>query len=154
MIMLDKTRHPLPRLISPPSHLFSHHLLSTTTLVLCSRTLRLSCWTRPDTLACCTCSRNYCPPSGTSTHSLKLMHAHSLSITLSNALPHRLDLTLKLSLDHLNLPLTPLLKLPPPPSSFRMGYGDKEMYWFAATIAREPFSFEPFLCATYVCYMP
>ena len=30
-----------------------------------------------------------------------------------------------------------------------MGYGDKEMYWFAATIAREPFSFEPFLCATY-----
>jgi hypothetical protein len=32
---------------------------------------------------------------------------------------------------------------------FRIGYGDKEIYWLAATIAREPFSFEPFLCGTY-----
>jgi hypothetical protein len=33
--------------------------------------------------------------------------------------------------------------------SFHVGYGDKELYWFAATIARETFAFEPFLCGTY-----
>jgi hypothetical protein len=32
---------------------------------------------------------------------------------------------------------------------FSIGYGDKEIYWFAATIAREPFSFEPFFCSIY-----
>lgn len=32
---------------------------------------------------------------------------------------------------------------------FNVGYGDKEIYWFAATIAKEPFSFEPFFCSTY-----
>ena len=33
--------------------------------------------------------------------------------------------------------------------SFSVGYGDKEIYWLAATIAEEPFSFEPFLCGQY-----
>lgn len=33
--------------------------------------------------------------------------------------------------------------------SFNVGYGDKEIYWLAATIADEPFSFEPFLCSLY-----
>lgn len=32
---------------------------------------------------------------------------------------------------------------------FNLGYGDKEIYWLAATIAKEPFSFEPFFCSTY-----
>lgn len=33
--------------------------------------------------------------------------------------------------------------------TFNVGYGDKEIYWLAATIAEEPFSFEPFLCGQY-----
>ena len=33
--------------------------------------------------------------------------------------------------------------------SFRLGYGDKELYWIAATIAGESFSFEPFLAGVY-----
>jgi len=33
--------------------------------------------------------------------------------------------------------------------TFSVGYGDKEIYWLAATIAEEPFSFEPFLCGLY-----
>jgi len=32
---------------------------------------------------------------------------------------------------------------------FAVGYGDKEIYWLSATIAKEPFTFEPFLCSTY-----
>ena len=32
---------------------------------------------------------------------------------------------------------------------FTLGYGDKEIYWIAATIANEPFSFEPYLAGTY-----
>jgi hypothetical protein len=32
---------------------------------------------------------------------------------------------------------------------FALGYGDKEIYWIANTMADEPFSFEPFLVATY-----
>eukprot|EP01041_Mallomonas_annulata_P002635 gene2635-5171_t len=34
-------------------------------------------------------------------------------------------------------------------SNFSIGYGDKEIYWIAATLAQEPFSFEPFLFAIY-----
>lgn len=33
--------------------------------------------------------------------------------------------------------------------TFNLGYGDKEIYWIAATIAGEPFSFEPYLAGTY-----
>lgn len=32
---------------------------------------------------------------------------------------------------------------------FNTGYGDKEIYWLSATIAEEPFSFEPFLASLY-----
>lgn len=34
-------------------------------------------------------------------------------------------------------------------SDFTLGYGDKESYWVAATISQEPFSWEPYLFATY-----
>lgn len=33
--------------------------------------------------------------------------------------------------------------------SFNLGYGDKEIYWIAATIAGEEFALEPFLAGTY-----
>eukprot|EP01041_Mallomonas_annulata_P001110 gene1110-2157_t len=33
--------------------------------------------------------------------------------------------------------------------SFAIGYGDKEIYWIAATISREVFSWEPFLVGSY-----
>lgn len=33
--------------------------------------------------------------------------------------------------------------------SFDIGYGDKEMYWIMATLAREPFSFSPFMAGQY-----
>eukprot|EP01041_Mallomonas_annulata_P001893 gene1893-3668_t len=33
--------------------------------------------------------------------------------------------------------------------SYQQGYGDKEIYWIAATIAKENFSFEPFLFGVY-----
>ena len=33
--------------------------------------------------------------------------------------------------------------------SFAMGWGDKEIYWIAATIAQEPFSFEPYFAGFY-----
>jgi hypothetical protein len=33
--------------------------------------------------------------------------------------------------------------------SFNLGYGDKEVYWIAATIAGDSFSFEPYLAGTY-----
>ncbi len=39
-----------------------------------------------------------------------------------------------------------LMKLLP---TFDLGWGDKEIYWVAATIADEPFSFEPFAAASY-----
>jgi hypothetical protein len=32
---------------------------------------------------------------------------------------------------------------------FNIGYGDKEMYWIAATVAQEPFRFEPHLSGLY-----
>ena len=34
-------------------------------------------------------------------------------------------------------------------STFNLGYGDKEIYWIAATIAQENFGFEPFRCSSY-----
>lgn len=33
--------------------------------------------------------------------------------------------------------------------SISLGYGDKELYWIAATAAREPFAFEPYLAGQY-----
>jgi hypothetical protein len=33
--------------------------------------------------------------------------------------------------------------------SFNLGYGDKEIYWIAATIAKEEFSWEPFIAGAY-----
>jgi len=33
--------------------------------------------------------------------------------------------------------------------TFKIGYGDKEIYWIAATIAREEFTWEPYLFASY-----
>lgn len=53
-----------------------------------------------------------------------------------------------IALDRLRHPrmLEVLIELIP---SFGIGYGDKEIYWLAATIAEEPFSFEPFLCGLY-----
>ena len=36
---------------------------------------------------------------------------------------------------------------------FVMGYGDKELFWIAATVSREPFAFEPFISGQYRdCY--
>jgi len=32
---------------------------------------------------------------------------------------------------------------------FRLGYGDKELYWLAATVAREPHAWEPYLAGAY-----
>jgi len=51
-------------------------------------------------------------------------------------------------LDKVNHPKTleVLEKLLP---DFKLGWGDKEIYWIAATIAQEPFSFEPFLASFY-----
>lgn len=34
-------------------------------------------------------------------------------------------------------------------SSFNIGYGDKEVYWIAATLAQEDFTFEPFYAGQY-----
>lgn len=42
--------------------------------------------------------------------------------------------------------LATLLKLLP---TFDVGYGDKEIYWMAATIANEPFTFSPFAAGQY-----
>jgi len=33
--------------------------------------------------------------------------------------------------------------------TFSLGYGDKEIYWIAATIASEPYAFEPYLAGIY-----
>ncbi len=33
--------------------------------------------------------------------------------------------------------------------TFTVGHGDKELYWIAATIAREAFAWEPFIAGTY-----
>jgi hypothetical protein len=34
-------------------------------------------------------------------------------------------------------------------TDFQMGYGDKELFWIAATVANEPFAFEPYIAGQY-----
>jgi len=66
---------------------------------------------------------------------LPLEHIQDSSVVVINKIVHRNTMKVIRSI---------LMK-----NDYQLGYGDKEIYWIAATIANSPFSFEPYLTGIY-----